>query len=93
MENRFTNPQKAVEKMFEKTALPIDPMTQMSWLHCFVRVFEASNVLGLEPELAVSVVSNTITDIDHCTSTDVRLQHNGEPEMRRLVRTQSSTRF
>ena len=53
-----------------------------TWLHCFVRVFEASNVLGIEPELAVSVVSNTITDIDHCTSTGVALQHNGRPEMR-----------
>ena len=39
-------------------------------------------VARFELELAVSVVSKTITDIDHCTSTDVTLQHNGRPDMR-----------
>jgi hypothetical protein len=38
VENPFTNPQKTVEKMFTKMNLPIDPMTQMSRLQCFVRV-------------------------------------------------------
>ena len=36
-------------------------------------------MLGIEPELAVSVVSNTITDIHHCMNTDVTVQHNRTP--------------
>ena len=35
-----------------------------------------------ELDLAVSVVSKTITDIDRCTSTDVALQYNVRLRMR-----------
>ena len=48
-----------------------------AYLDRYVRVHEASNVLGIERGLAVSVVSNTITDIDHFTGTEVTSQHNG----------------
>ena len=44
--------------------------------------FQASIVLGIEPELAVPVVSNTITDFDYCMSPGSTLQHNGMPKMR-----------
>ena len=36
-------------------------------------------MLGIEPELAVSFVSNTIAGIDHCKSADIRLQLYGTP--------------
>jgi len=36
----------------------------------------------MEPELALSFVSNTITDIEYCTDADVSLQHVGGPKMR-----------
>ena len=48
-------------------------------VHVFVRWYPASIELGIEPELAVWVVSNTITDLDHCTSTEDAPQHMCTP--------------